>query len=145
VGYFCDFQKTAQSKQSPNGRKFAPSGHPVHHLVNRDDRHLLAHAMASDDMLPSLKTLYVAFYLLRWRCMYVAVNSEVVRLAPEKKPLETDLWVRVCFVLLMAYIDHLQGVPAVNEVTLAGPAELGSFVAEFAVVELTRFTGSRVS
>jgi hypothetical protein len=28
VGHFCNFQKTAQSKQSPNRRKFAQSGHP---------------------------------------------------------------------------------------------------------------------
>jgi hypothetical protein len=27
--YFCNFQTTAQSKQSPIGRKFAQSGHPV--------------------------------------------------------------------------------------------------------------------
>jgi hypothetical protein len=27
--YFCNFQITAQSKQSPNERKFAQSGHPV--------------------------------------------------------------------------------------------------------------------
>jgi hypothetical protein len=26
---FVIFKKTAQSKQSPNGRKFAPSGHPA--------------------------------------------------------------------------------------------------------------------
>jgi hypothetical protein len=28
MGYFCDFQKNAQSKQSPIERKFAQSGHP---------------------------------------------------------------------------------------------------------------------
>jgi hypothetical protein len=28
VGYFYNFQKIAQSKQSPIGRKFAQSGHP---------------------------------------------------------------------------------------------------------------------
>jgi hypothetical protein len=27
-GYFCSSQKTAQSRQSPNGLKFAQSGHP---------------------------------------------------------------------------------------------------------------------
>jgi hypothetical protein len=27
--HFCNFQKTDQRKQSPNGRKFAQSGHPV--------------------------------------------------------------------------------------------------------------------
>jgi hypothetical protein len=27
-GYFCTLQKSTQSKQSPNGRKFAISGHP---------------------------------------------------------------------------------------------------------------------
>jgi hypothetical protein len=27
VGYFCNFQKTAQCKHSPIGRKFAQSGH----------------------------------------------------------------------------------------------------------------------
>jgi hypothetical protein len=29
MGYFCNFQNTTQSKQSPKGRKFAQSGHPV--------------------------------------------------------------------------------------------------------------------
>jgi hypothetical protein len=29
LGYFCHFSKTAQSKQSPFGRKFAQAGHPV--------------------------------------------------------------------------------------------------------------------
>jgi hypothetical protein len=28
VGYFCNFNKTAQNKKSPIGRKFAQSGHP---------------------------------------------------------------------------------------------------------------------
>jgi hypothetical protein len=30
MGYFCHFLKTAQSKQSPNRRKIAQSGHPGH-------------------------------------------------------------------------------------------------------------------
>jgi hypothetical protein len=30
LGFFCNFQKTVQSKQSPNSRKFAQSGHPVY-------------------------------------------------------------------------------------------------------------------
>jgi hypothetical protein len=29
VRYFCNLKNTAQSKQSPNGRKFAQSGHPA--------------------------------------------------------------------------------------------------------------------
>jgi hypothetical protein len=29
VGYLCNFQLTAQSKQSDIGRKIAPSGHPA--------------------------------------------------------------------------------------------------------------------
>jgi hypothetical protein len=29
LGYFHNFQKTAQRKQSPNRRKFAQSGHPA--------------------------------------------------------------------------------------------------------------------
>jgi hypothetical protein len=29
LSYFCIFQKTAQSKQSPSGLKFAQSGHPA--------------------------------------------------------------------------------------------------------------------
>jgi hypothetical protein len=33
VGYSCNFQKTAQCKQSPIGRKFAKSGHPVNDLI----------------------------------------------------------------------------------------------------------------
>jgi hypothetical protein len=28
--HFCNFQKNAQSKQPPNRRKFAQSGHPAH-------------------------------------------------------------------------------------------------------------------
>jgi hypothetical protein len=28
LGYFCNFKKTDQSKQSPHERKFAQSGHP---------------------------------------------------------------------------------------------------------------------
>jgi hypothetical protein len=28
LGYLCNFQETAQSKQSPIGRKFTQSGHP---------------------------------------------------------------------------------------------------------------------
>jgi hypothetical protein len=31
VGYFSNFQNDFQSKQLPNGRKFAQSGHPAHH------------------------------------------------------------------------------------------------------------------
>jgi hypothetical protein len=31
VGDLCNFQQTAQSKQSPIGRKFAESGHPDSH------------------------------------------------------------------------------------------------------------------
>jgi hypothetical protein len=38
VRYLGNFQKTAQSKQSPNWRKFAQSGHPAsdkdHHLLS---------------------------------------------------------------------------------------------------------------
>jgi hypothetical protein len=30
VGNFCNFRKTARSKQSPKGQKFAQSGHPGH-------------------------------------------------------------------------------------------------------------------
>jgi hypothetical protein len=33
MGYFCNFQKTFQSKQSPNGQKFAESGHPGHNEI----------------------------------------------------------------------------------------------------------------
>jgi hypothetical protein len=36
MGYFCNFQKTAQSKQSPIGRKFAQSGHPMGTLHYHD-------------------------------------------------------------------------------------------------------------
>jgi hypothetical protein len=30
MDYLCNFKKTAQSNQSPEGRKFAQSGHPEH-------------------------------------------------------------------------------------------------------------------
>jgi hypothetical protein len=33
--YYCNFQKTAQSKHSPIGRKFAQSGHPVHRVSRK--------------------------------------------------------------------------------------------------------------
>jgi hypothetical protein len=29
LGYFCNFHRTVQRKQLPNGRKFAQSGHPA--------------------------------------------------------------------------------------------------------------------
>jgi hypothetical protein len=29
VGYFCDFQKSTQNKESPNGQKLAQPGHPA--------------------------------------------------------------------------------------------------------------------
>jgi hypothetical protein len=35
VGYFGHFQKTAQSKQSPNGRKFAQSDNPAARLTRK--------------------------------------------------------------------------------------------------------------
>jgi hypothetical protein len=35
MGYFCNFRKTAQSKQSPNGRKFAQSGHPASEMEKK--------------------------------------------------------------------------------------------------------------
>jgi hypothetical protein len=34
VGYFCNFQKFAQSKPSPIGRKIAQSGHPAGNLAS---------------------------------------------------------------------------------------------------------------
>jgi hypothetical protein len=33
LGYFCNYQKTTQSKQSRNGRKFAQCGHPLNYAL----------------------------------------------------------------------------------------------------------------
>jgi hypothetical protein len=42
MSYFCDLKKLLKDKQSPNGRKFAQSGHPVpipSHFENKSWRH----------------------------------------------------------------------------------------------------------
>jgi hypothetical protein len=40
LGYFCNFQKTAQSKKSPNTPKFAQSGHPAITFQEKSCAHL---------------------------------------------------------------------------------------------------------
>jgi hypothetical protein len=44
----------------------------VHHLVNRDERHLLAHAMASDFSAHPV-CMYVGMYVHTYICMYVVI------------------------------------------------------------------------
>jgi hypothetical protein len=46
VGNFCNFQETTQSKQSPNGRKFAQPGHTGSQQAGADPTTLSYNASA---------------------------------------------------------------------------------------------------
>jgi hypothetical protein len=63
IGYFSNFQKSAQRKQSPNGLKFAQSGHPGY----RDLSSNVSSSHLSDNALTQPLTLALTFALSKWQ------------------------------------------------------------------------------
>jgi hypothetical protein len=47
----------------------------VHHLVNRDDRHLLAHAIASDFSVTWQSVMYLFWQLIGWATFWAIFSQ----------------------------------------------------------------------
>jgi hypothetical protein len=78
LGYFCNFRKTAQSQQSPVGRKSAQSGHPGYEPTELSFciRASSIHISVVIFLLLQMKTIEIFIYFLLYRDRGTGVHPQ---------------------------------------------------------------------